>query len=133
MDLQGAIELLLYAVLPAAIPVFLVISVFRARRAKRRQHLFVEIDHSALRAAEENLKAHQDQDWVVLKRCHGPGYSHTTMAEIVSSLAAEGVEATYDIIGTSSAEGGVTNFMLMVIRGQEAQALEALARIESRS
>ena len=89
------------------------------------------INHSELEAAERSLKAEANADWVVLKRCHGPAYNHAAMAALISALSAEGVRATYDVLSASSADGGVTNFMLKVVRGQERQAIEILNGLEA--
>ena len=55
------------------------------------------------------------------------------LAEVLdadAALAAGGVQATYDVIATSSADGGVTNYMLKVGRGDEQHALQILAKLE---
>src|SRR5580698_8777020 len=62
------------------------------------------INYAELEAAEKALKEEGERDWVVLKRCAGPAYNHTAMTALVSALGAEGVEATYDVIASSSAD-----------------------------
>lgn len=104
------------------------VGVYKKMFASRGRREPVEIDHAALDAAERQLRASDETDWVVVKRCHGPAYTHTAMSAIVGALMEGGVEATYDVVGTSSADGGVTNYMLKVIRGSEERALEILSQ-----
>ncbi len=104
---------------------YAILKVFSGRSAGEPK-----IDHAVLAEAERALRETSAQDWVVLKRCHGPAYSHAAMTEIVSALNTEGVMGTYDVVASSSADGGVTNFMLKVLAGDETRALEILARLE---
>ncbi len=87
------------------------------------------IDLVALAAAERDLKAAGERDWVVVKRCHGPAYTHMAMTDLIGKLAEADIDATYDVIATSSADGGVTNYVIKVIRGTEVAALEVLAKL----
>jgi len=87
-----------------------------------------EIDEKLLAEAEADLKANADDtQWVFLKRLSGPGYSHASIIDLIAKLEAAGVEATYENIASSSAEMGVTNFMIKVRPGFEAQALAVLS------
>jgi hypothetical protein len=88
----------------------------------------IEVDEKELEAAERALKKEGELDWVVLKRCHGPAYNHAVMTEIISTLNAGGVTATYDVVASSSVDGGVTNYMLKVLRGDEEKSLEILGQ-----
>jgi hypothetical protein len=98
----------------------------KTRKPKRTFGSSLQIDQSALDAAEKELREQGEKDWIVLKRCHGPAYTHTAMSEIISHLASEGIEATYDVYGASSADMGVTNFMLKVLAKDEERAREVL-------
>lgn len=96
---------------------------------KPMQGISSSIDERELEAAERALKEEGEQDWVILKRCHGPAFNHAAMTQIISALNEGGVTATYDVIASSSMEGGVTNYMLKVLRGEEEKGLEILARL----
>lgn len=85
-----------------------------------------------LEAAEKRLADEGEKEWVVLTRFSGPAYTHNAMSEIISELTSRGVEATYDVISTSMAEAGVTNYMLKVLPGSEEAAREILAEMNDR-
>lgn len=123
-------EFFLVIFLGLAFPILVVLAYLRvlSRRAKVAD---LEIDKTALAEAENALRETDERDWVVLKRCHGPAYNHSAMVELVSALNAEGIEATYDVVASSSADGGVTNYMLKVIREHETQAREVLLGLEN--
>jgi hypothetical protein len=122
--------LILTVLLSLSFPALLALVFLKMRSRKPRSTTPLEIDKDTLDAAEKALRESEAIDWVVLKRCHGPAYSHTAMSELVSLLNAEGIDATFDVISSSSADGGVTNFSLKVLRGSEADAFAALARHE---
>ena len=107
----------------------LLLTVFLKTR-KRDALPSMDIDHDALSVAERELAHQGEKAWVVLKRCHGPAYTHTAMSEIISRFAAEGIEATYDVYGISSADMGITNFILKVLEKDEARAREILAEMD---
>jgi hypothetical protein len=111
----------------AAIPLVLFLVVARALPKRVTRNASVE-DPSELRAAELALKKEGELDWVVLKRCHGPAYNHAAMTEIIGALNAEDVPATYDVISSSSADGGIFNYMLKVLPGDESRALAILEK-----
>jgi hypothetical protein len=115
-------------ILVLAFPAMVLLVFLKTRRPKRSNSL--EIDQVALNAAEQELKSQGEKEWVVLKRCHGPAYTHNAMSEIVSYLAAEGIEATYDVYGISSADMGVTNFILKVLAKDEVRASKILSEME---
>lgn len=123
-------DILLPILLSLLFPAVLGLLFFQMRAKKTKSTAPLEFDKAALDAAEQALRESEEMDWVVLKRCHGPAYSHTAMTELVSLLNAEGIDATYDVIASSSAEGGVTNFTLKVLRGSEAEAFAVLAHHE---
>ena len=127
------IEWIVAIILAAFFPLLLGVAIYQILFAKRLRHEPFEIDHKALKLAEVTLAVEGKRDWVVVKRCHGPAYTHSAMAELVGAIAVGGVEATYDVVGTSSADGGITNYLLKVIRGTESEALEILARLEDGS
>ncbi len=120
------IELILTIAFACVFPILLGLAIYRVFLSKR-QHKPLEIDQRELQAAEREMVAEGNKDWVVLKRCHGPAYNHAAMTELVSQLTTQGVESTYDVISASSAEGGVTNYILKVLRGSETQAIEILS------
>lgn len=122
-------ELFTVAVFILAFALVVCVGIYQKILRPREPRQPVEIDHAALDAAERQLRASDETDWVVVKRCHGPAYTHTAMSAIVGALMDGGVEATYDVVGTSSADGGVTNYMLKVIRGSEERALEILSQM----
>jgi len=125
---DNAILLVQVAMILCVPALFWALVLDRRRRKRRRDpfHETIPIDEAALERAERELKAAGERDWIVLRRYHGPAYSHTAMLEIVSALAAEGIEATYEVITTSSADGGVTNYMLKVVPEDEERARETL-------
>jgi hypothetical protein len=112
-------------------PLLVAVAVLKVSFAKKSRGEPFEVDKETLAAAEKALRAEGELDWVVLKRCHGPAYNHSAMTEIVSALSAGGVQATYDVIASSSADGGVTNYVVKVIRGQESLGHEILSGLES--
>lgn len=113
------------------VPVLMLVAVanFILKRARQEP---LTIDESELQAAEAALREEGQIDWVILKRCTGPAFNHAAMTEIVGALNAEGVSATYDVVASSSVDAGVTNYMLKVLRGEEAQAAEILSRLGHR-
>ena len=126
MEIDG---LILAIVISVALPVVLGVTAYAFVFKKRGAREPEQVDHAELAAAERALKAAGSRDWVVVKRCHGPAYTHMAMTEIMGRLAEADIDATYDVIAASSADGGVTNYVIKVIRGEEAKALEALANL----
>ena len=123
------LELIIAIALAVAFPLLVAVAIYKLMLRRPARETALVFDRAALKSAEDALRASDEKNWVVLKRCHGPGYTHTAMIDIVNALAAEGVEATYDVVGTSSADGGVTNYMIKVVQGSEERALEILARL----
>jgi len=126
MEIDG---LLLAILISVALPVVLGVVAFQLFFKKTVQRGPEAIDFAELAAAEKDLKEAGERDWVVVKRCHGPAYTHMAMTEIMGKLAEADVDATYDVIAASSADGGVTNYVIKVIRGEESKALEVLAKL----
>lgn len=123
---------LLGLLIGVAVPVLVLTAMVKYLMGRNRQEP-VEADMTELEAAEAALKKQGKLDWVYLKRCHGPAYNHGAMTEIISALNAGGVTATYDVVASSSADGGVTNYALKVLRGDEEKGLEILAELERAS
>ena len=99
-------DLVLPILLSLVFPAILGLLFFKMMAKKPQRVETLEIDQAALDLAEKSLRESDEMDWVVLKRCHGPAYNHGVMTDLVASLNAEGVDATYDVVSSSSAEGG---------------------------
>lgn len=94
---------------------------------RRRERYTFGNDYEKLHRAEQDLAETSTKDWVIVKRCHGPGYNLTVMAEIVATLQSNGVQATFETFSSSSAEMGITNFVIKVPHQDEEEALKVLA------
>jgi len=88
-------------------------------------------DKAELNEAEAALAESitQTGEWTIVRQYHGPGYNHNVMLDIINKMAAEGIEATYDVIAAASAEMGVTNYVVKVPRQYETQANEFLEKL----
>lgn len=128
MELFSFSVLAIIAVFFMVVPI--TVGIYRMLGKRTAPQAQFEIDHAELETAERELRESKNPDWVVLKRCHGPAYNHAAMAALVSALEEQGIPATYDVLSSSSADGGVTNYMLKVHSGTEEEAARVLAELE---